>query len=91
MRDSGRDIADFYRDLADRLAAVPGELPRGTLISEELAAFLTNAAREIREDANTIAKRISDFDPVHRWAMLKDDAERAQKVQSQYSRFSLRV
>jgi hypothetical protein len=86
MRDSRRDIADFYRDLADRLAAVPDELPRGTLISEKLAAFLMNAAREIREDANTIAKRISDFDPARRWTMLKHDVEQARKIQSQYSR-----
>jgi hypothetical protein len=86
MSNSDREIADFYRALADRLDAVPNELPRGTQISDGFAAFLTNAVREIREDASVVARRIDGFDPKRRWDMLREEIEQAQNVQTRYLR-----
>jgi hypothetical protein len=86
MSESAREIAEFYRDIADRLDALPSEVPRGTQISENFAAFLTNAVREIREDANAVARRVGDFDPKRRWEMLQGEVEQARKIQSRYAR-----
>ncbi|HXJ02824.1 MAG TPA: hypothetical protein VNH44_16505 [Micropepsaceae bacterium] len=81
-----REIAEFYHHIADRLDALPSELPHGTQISERFAAFLANAVREIREDANLVAVRVREFDPNRRWDMFKDEARQACEAQRRFTR-----
>jgi hypothetical protein len=49
----------FYLGIADKLDALRRALPREREIDNKFAAFLANAAREIREDTDTVARRLS--------------------------------
>jgi hypothetical protein len=55
---SEHDIEGFYRRMAAKLDAIRSELPNDTPIDDKFAAFLTTAAREFRDDAESMARKL---------------------------------
>jgi hypothetical protein len=54
----GHHVEDFYRRMADKLDAMRQGLSSDNPIDYKFAAFLSTAAREFREDANSLAQRL---------------------------------
>ena len=59
MSKSRKDIAEFYRGVADRLDALRMELPNTTEIDNKFSAFLAITAQEIRQDSDLVAAKLS--------------------------------